>query len=415
MRCLKHSLKAASLVGICLGLFIHISEVHANEARTAGLSNNPMVEDETDIVDFPGMTSAYSDFVFVNLVPPGSMLGQEGESGSANAGAFFGRKVSIGVWANRGFKWHDLEDTEELVGIPVELPTTYDLMDLYFGLKAGFGMRVSLGAGLKTEETRNLEGKVVSTGGSTFVIDMQPGYSFDVPGYHGDFGIGLTLNYFKLAQSGLATYTSSMTPSFQFRHRSVVKPRQALAGVFDLMVTRRAYTAEAPKFETSGEDRSEANLGRWALSLVVGPRLKIPGNVTICMGARLTFENLSGEVNGQEQPSLNALGIPGAVASAEILLWDTLVVRAGVDYEVYWTRVVQPEIAPIDTAAGLVELAAGSQDSGQRFNWSTGLGLVLGDFVIDATVSQQLYFDGPNFIGGQNPGFFGILSAAYMW
>ena len=52
---------------------------------------------------------------------------------------------------------------------------------------------------------------------------------------------------------------------------------------------------------------------------------------------------------------------------------------------------------------------------GQRFNWSTGLGVALGDFEIDGTVTQAFWFDGPDVIGGQAPGFLGIISATYMW
>lgn len=137
----------------------------------------------------------------------------------------------------------------------------------------------------------------------------------------------------------------------------------------------------------------EGSFGRWWMTVVSGPRSRLPGNLTAWMGARLVFEYLGGEVADQEQPTLMGIGFPGLVASAEVLVWDLLAVRAGVTYQTFWT----------ETEAPADDDDAGTHQMGQEFAWSTDLGLALGDFRIDGTVSHSLYFRGPCFLGGPEP------------
>jgi hypothetical protein len=405
-------LVAVALASAALTL-VPAQPARASEARAEALGS-PLVEDDTDIVDFPGMLSAYSNMVFLNIAPP--MPDAEGEldvdATDGSLGVAFGRDVSLGLWLHRKSRWRDLDDTAELFEFNVPLPTTYELLDVFFGFYGGLGARLSFAAGLESTERFNEDGKVVSTGATSFAADIQLGYSFDVDGYHGDLGAGMTFSWFEILESGLATYQSQATPSFLFRHRSVIGSRRDLAGVIDLLLTRRAYTVE-----TVDEDKTEVHegkFGRWYVEGTLGPRVRLPGNVTLWIGTRFFVEDLSGEIAKQDQPTLRSFGAPGVVGSLEVLLWDLLTVRAGVNYDVYWL------ISIVDAPRGTDDediggIYAGQQEMGQRFRWSTGLGLTLGGFQIDATVARNLYFEGPQFIGGGAPGFLGMLSAAYMW
>ncbi|MCP4607500.1 MAG: hypothetical protein GY845_02125 [Planctomycetes bacterium] len=388
-------------------LLLSHQEALANQARYAGMANNPMVEDDVDIVDFPGLLTAYSDIVFLNLMPPDTLIGPIASEGDGNLGALFGRNVALGAWIHRKPRWRDLDDLDDLFEFHAPMPTTYDLADLFVGFKAGFGMRVSLAAGLESNETRDADDKMVSTGGTAFVLDMQPGYSFDTDSYHGDFGAGLTLSTFKILEDGQKNYESKTVPSFLLRHRSIISPRSVFSGIIDVMFARRAYSMK------SNSRKTLTDMGRWVLSLVAGPKLNIPGNVSVCLGTRFSLEHLHGAIDDVKQPYLNAIGVPGVIASVEVILWNLMVVRAGADYEVFWAKTEVPKSDTIIDSSG--QETAGSRNSGQRFNWSTGLGFMLDDFRIDATVSQRLYFEGPQFIGGTTPGFLSIISAAYMW
>ncbi|MBW2275846.1 MAG: hypothetical protein JRF63_00050 [Deltaproteobacteria bacterium] len=400
-------------LAIMIAALLVASPTRASEARAEALGS-PLVEDDTDIVDFPGMLAAYSNMVFLNLRPP--MPTEDGEVDAeemdGSLGVAFGRDVSLGIWLHRKSRWRDLEDTAELFEFSTPMPTTYDLLDVFFGIAGGFGARISFAAGLQSDEQFNEDGKVVSTGATTFASDIQLGYSFDVDGYHGDLGAGLTFSWFEILESGYTKYQSRAAPSFLFRHRSVFGPRRDLSGVIDLMLTRRAYTVE-----TRDEDKSEVeqgDFGRWYAELTAGPRVRLPGNVTLWVGTRFFLEDLSGTIGQQDQPTLRSYGAPGVVGSLEVLLWDLLTVRAGASYDVYWliSIVDAPYGTDSDEIGGIY---AGKQEMGQRFRWSTGLGLTLGGFQVDATVARNLYFEGPQFIGGGAPGFLGMLSAAYMW
>jgi hypothetical protein len=412
-RCTTSLARVAIVLIFAVSTFVFAQPTRASEARAEALGS-PLVEDDTDIVDFPGMLSAYSNMVFLNIAPP--MPDEDGEVSAddmdGSLGVAFGRDVSLGLWLHRESRWRDLDDTAELYEFSVPLPTTYELLDVFFGIAGGFGVRASFAAGLESTERFNDDGKVVSTGATTFAADIQLGYSFDVDGYHGDLGAGLTFSWFEIVESGLTIYQSQAAPSFLFRHRSVIGPRKDLAGVIDLLLTRRAYNVE-----TVHEDKTETQegkFGRWYFDATVGPRVRLPGNVTLWVGTHFFMEDLSGGIGKQDQPTLRSIGAPGVVGSLEVLLWDLLTVRAGANYDVYWliSIVDAPRGTDTDEIGGIY---AGNQEMGQRFRWSTGLGLTLGGFQIDATVARNLYFEGPQFIGGGAPGFLGMLSAAYMW
>jgi len=405
--------RAAAGLSLAAALILTAAPAGASEARAEAL-DSPLVEDDTDIVDFPGMLSAYSDMVFLNIAPP--MPDEDGEVAAddmdGSLGVAFGRNVALGLWLHRESRWRDLDDTAELFDFSVPMPETYELLDVFFGIAGGFGARLSFAAGLGSTERFNDDGKVVSTGSTSFATDVQLGYSFDVDGYHGDLGAGMTFSWFEILQSGYTLYQSGGAPSFLFRHRSVIGPRRDLAGVVDLLLTRRAYTVETVAADKT--EIQEGDFGRWYTELTAGPRVRLPGNVTLWVGTRFFIEDLSGTIGKQDQPTLRSYGAPGVVGSLEVLLWDLLTLRAGASYDVYWliSIVDAPRGTDSDEISGVY---AGRQEMGQRFRWSTGLGLTLGGFQIDATVARNLYFEGPEFIGGGAPGFLGMLSAAYMW
>ncbi|MDD5308726.1 MAG: hypothetical protein PHU25_15520 [Deltaproteobacteria bacterium] len=398
----------------------------ASEARLEGLAGNPLVEDDMSVVDFPGLLTAYTSQVFLTVRP--DAIANEDIRQAGEAGIIAGDGVAFGIWVNRIPRWDDLNEMNTLFDLRRDLPTTYNLLDLFLAGSNGLGVRVSVGAGLEAEDrevgdagvepdtttggTGESKPKMLSSGGTTFTLDIQPGYTVETDAYHGDFGAGVTLNYFEIVEEGRSAYRTSWVPSFLVRHRSVLFPRKPLAWIADAMVTRRAYTVEA-----KGTPKEGGDLGRWAASLTVGPKLRFPRDVTVWVGARFTIEDLSGKISKQPQPDVRAIGFPGLVASAEAFLFDRLSVRAGASYQVEWTDVSQDAQKPDATSRDTADLAPKTkrQGMGQTFLWSTGLGVLLGDFRIDGTVTHEIWFNGPAVVGGGNPGLTGLLSANYAW
>lgn len=383
----------ATLALLCLAAALVAAppSARANEGRAEALAGNPLVADDTDIASLPGLLTTYGDLVFLSI---------RDNASTGDVGAVVGRDLAFGLWVHRTPLWDDLADTDALFDSFV-LPTTHPLVDLFFGMSNGFGLRLSLSAGLENDEEPDEDDAVVSTGGSTFAADLQAGYSVDLDEYHGDFAAGLTLSTFEVLNEGVTTYGSGLIPSFDLRHRSVVRPRTPVAWAFDVQLTRRAYSARS-----EGDPAVEGAMDRWVASAVAGPQLTLPGDLTLWLGAALRLERLGGLIDEQEQPAVLGLG-PGVVASAELLLFDILTIRAGVLYDFFWARSDTPE----------TELTAREthEELGQRFLWSVGLGLSHAGFSLDGTLSDQLLFGGPDAVGGRAPGFLGTVSASYAW
>lgn len=364
----------------------------ANEGRSEALANNPMVRDDLDISIYPGLLTTYSNLVFLSVAENAS---------TGDVGAVIGRNIAFGLWIHRTPRFRDLDTADELFDSFI-LPETHQLVDLLFGMDNGFGLRLSFAAGLDTDDNESTEsGDLVTTGSTSLGMDIQLGYSLDRRNYHGDIGAGVTLNYFEVLDDGRTAFKTGWVPSFELRHRSEIMPRRPVAGVVDFLLTRRAYTVTA-----EGDPIAEGSFGRWIMSIVGGPKLMLPGGFTLWVGAQLRYERLAGEVEGQEQPTLQALG-PGLVASAELRLLDLLAIRAGAAYDFFWSNSRIP--------ATLDDEAEADQGLGQRFHWSIGLGLEISGFRLDGTLSHDLIFGGPQSIGGLSPGLMGTVSASYSW
>lgn len=366
----------------------------ATVARLAGMAGNPIIEDDWDIIDYPGLITRYGDAAFLTVQP---------NPATGSAGVLVGRETAFGLWVHRTPRFDDIADTDTLFD-SFSLSEVHHLFDLMLGTDAGFGLRLSMSAGLDVDDQYSVvEGALVSSGDTSVGLDLQAGYSFDLHGatpYHGDFAVGLTMSYFEVVALGQTQYGTGWIPSFLLRHRSVFDPSADVSWVLDLMLTRRAYTATA-----EGATAVDGDFGRWITYVAVGPRVRLPANVTLWLAGRVSLEQLGGEVDGQSQASLMGIGFPGVVASVEVLLWEMLAIRAGVDYQVNITQSESPADDP----------RTAERDLGHRFAWSTGLGLTLGRFQIDGTVTQQFYFNGPQILGGNDPGFLGLISAAYAW
>ncbi len=374
-------------LGCCL-----IRPAEANEGRFEALGNNPMVRDDTDVVDFPGLLTTYGNQVFLTVSENAT---------TGDAGAIFGRRYAFGLWIYRTPRFDDHAATSELFQ-SFTLPQTHHFLDLFFGMDNGFGLRLSLSAGLDSDETEHSGADdLVSTGGSTFGADLELGYSLDRDRWHGDFAVGVTLNWFEVLENGRTLYETGWHPSVFVRQRTVISPRRPLSWVIDVNLVRRGYSAVA-----LGDPETDGFFGRWILSLVGGPHLSLPQGLSLWLGAAFQFERIGGEVDEQMQPYLTGLG-PGIVASAELTIREIFFVRAGLRYDLYWTDADVPETDESEPA--------GEQTLGQRFRWSTGLGVETHGFRIDGTLSHRLYFGGPAFIGGGEPGLMGMVSASYAW
>jgi hypothetical protein len=382
---------------LCGGLLLTTTSA-ASESRMSSLSNNPQVSDITDIADFPGMLSLYANTGFLTVKPlaPGG-----------NAALLIGNSdVVFGVWILRDPRFDDIRTADALFPLNnpgnMDLPNTYNIADVFVGTSSGFGIRASVGAGLRTQDNVNPDDERESTGASALTVELQPGFTLVQDNYQGDFGLGLTLNHFQIVNGGDKIYTGRPIPSVLLRHRSIIGNfADTLNWVADVLLTRRSYAIRHNPSDDKG------HVGDWMLSLVLGPRFNLPSNFTVTTGFKGQLEIRNGRMDGDRTPAGIGIGTPGVILSAELWIRELLAVRAGADYDIFWgiTRFYD----------GDDDLTARNRVMGQRFSWSAGLGLMLGSFTIDGMLRQTLLLDGPDIIGGRAPGFLGMLSATYNW
>jgi len=271
----------------------------------------------------------------------------------------------------------------------------------------GFGLRVAVAAGLSTVDTQTdpPDPDLNSDGASTLGLELMHGDTLWSGTYRGDFGLGAKIAHYEVAINGRKAYSSRFIPSVLLRHRSTIGAEEATAAwIIDLTFTRRSYDAN-----TEGINEQDGSFQHWMADLTVGPRVRLGRNFTVWPGLQFGWEHLRGELDKTEQPSLTGISAPGVIASAELRLWDFFTIRGGVAYDIYWTITKVPD--PMDND----ETGMKQREMGQRFGWSTGVGFTLDAFQIDATVSRQLYFNGPAIIGGDNPGMLGMISATFAW
>jgi len=377
------------------GIAFSSSMAAASESRMNSLSNNPMVQDMTDVADFPGLLPMYTNSGFVTVKPTVP---------DGNTGVFVGDKIIIGAWILREPRFNDIETTEAVFdfdnSLNITLPQTYNIADVFLGLRNGFGIRASVGAGL--ESVDDLDGATESSGSSAFLVEVVPGFTMQRGRYQGDFGFGVSLSHYRISIGGDSVYTGGNVPSVLLRHRSTLGNfTEPLNWVMDLLVTRRAYTQRHTPTDDS------AWVSDWLSSIVLGPRFNLPANFTVNTGLKGQFDTRGGKLEGDKTPRRFGIAAPGIVLSAELYIREVFAIRAGVDYSVYWgtTRIYDTD----NEAVGRVRVM------GQYFNWSAGIGFKLGSFEIDGTLSQQLILDGPDMVGGTAPGFLGMLSAGYSW
>ncbi len=379
----------------CLSLWTGAAS--ASESRMNSLCGSPLVMDMTDIADFPGLLTIYGNAGFVTVKP----LAPTG-----NAGLLVGiNDIAFGVWVLRDPRFDDIATADAVFDMGnsagVVIPDVHNVADLFFGMSNGFGLRASVGAGLESVDAVD-DGDVDSTGASALSIEVQPGFTLLTDDYQGDFGLGVTVNHYAISIGGDDVYTGRLIPSVLLRHRSTIGNfAQPVNWVVDFLLTRRSYSVR------HNPSNDKGTVGDWLTTLMVGPRLNLPGNFTVTAGLSAQFEARGGKLDGDRTPRRFGIGTPGLMLAAELLVREILAIRAGVDYGVYWgtVRIYDAD----DDLVGKLRLM------GQRFNWSAGLGLRLRAFEIDGTLSQQLILDGPDMIGGRAPGFLGMLSATYRW
>src|SRR5512139_2605876 len=102
-------------LGLALVLAAAAGPAAANEGRYEALADNPLIRDDVDIVDFPGLLTTYGNLVFLSI---------RENATTGDVGAVVGRRFAYGLWVHRSPRFDDLGTTDELFD-SFDLPQTY--------------------------------------------------------------------------------------------------------------------------------------------------------------------------------------------------------------------------------------------------------------------------------------------------
>jgi hypothetical protein len=355
----------------------------ATPARTAAMENHTLVEDDTDLFLFPGLTGHYGRAASLHVGaggPQGGII--YGAEGGWQFGLFHGSRVG----------YNDLAQTSNTLGLgflqPNRLPSFFagkksgdDLIG--FGINPGFNLTRVLGP-TNTNNGANYD--------LAFDIEGIFGFGTRNESVHSDTAIALSYHRFIQRVSPDVVADTPVFPSIAVRHRTFWLGKDGLDwGVYGEAARRDESYVQMQPF------RSEAFMSRWVFAGGIGPRFRPSELISVAASLEMSFTTAGGRVDTTRFGG-STLAAPGFKVSVEAAPLKWLFLRAGATKR-YVFNFSRP------AAGGQMDTSADS------FSWSTGAGVVSGNFEVDATISNALLTNGPSFIGGGAPGLFGGLSA----
>jgi hypothetical protein len=386
---------------VALGVLAAVSST-AHADRRTGYAGNLLIEDKDDVFLFPHLTSTYRNLI---------SLDYGGNEASGNALLTLGNAdLAYGVALHRGnvlnpYGFDRARNTEILA---LENPTTLlgpeapqapaTMIDFMLSL-GNIGFRASIGRSLTS--TRDGDGD--ATGSENTFLAGQFGWgNGGVRGESSKFDVsgGLSLETGSAYAAGEDT-GSGMNVGLTGLLRGYLPQDEQL----DLGILAR-LDVNSLSATTEGDpavDRSVFGLG---LSGGVGPAFRF-GSAQVAAYATLRFQYTSTEPNSEfDDDESGTLGIliPGLNVATEIPLNDWFVVRTGAQYD--WNLSNTSGPGPDDEGSG---------SQGGTFGWNAGLGVIIDQFRFDGSLQHGFLLSGPNFIGGNTAGFFGIASVTYSF
>lgn len=281
--------------------------------------------------------------------------------------------------------------------------TPLNIADLMYAMKMGknkLGFRLGL-VGQGNSETA--DGDHVS-GESVFGLRLSAGYSM---GKKGDFVFDFSmLNGSKTAgkDTDVVGDASFMNVHVGGRYFLSQKKGFKLGTLFDINYASLGNT----NYPQMGDDTASSN-NIFGLQAGFGPVYKGKVNekaYTVAFHAHFGFRTVSEEPNDQvddDEASSSNIMFPGFNMAMEYQVLSWLAFRSGANY----SYVISD--SRTTTPGGDEAVASTSGEAG--FGWNAGLGFLMDGFRIDGTLSHGVLTGGPQFLGGNADGLFGLIAA----
>ncbi len=468
MRTLRNTL-------LCLGLLLLAgatfgSPAHATRARKHALNDSPFFFDETDVFRFPGVLVHHTNKLVIEA---------ESNPLTGSASAIYGGRFAIGVFGNRPALFNDLGATASLYGIKnLTLPRRLvDLMaGMQLGRHQSIGIGLSFSTTL--QGANNISGSTRNdrnSGFSTLSFEVQLGYSLRRRNTAIDLGVEVTFNNYKIVEADEIRAQGSALPSFAVYGRGFFRLNKSMELAVDLKVARRHYAISTPSNKSSaaygyflvealvgpriaikipttfqvGDNRSfkdgqgdhyerarkrDSGDDFWGKKRAkskskkpeITKKTSFPIVAYFTGGILLGYQSLGGsnklgpaalqQVNLEQ--AAGAVLFPGFQAALEASLWRYIVIRFGFTARFFFNNSSSrlPGLPDPQNSEEPGNKTAGTlQQTQQVYSWAAGIGFNWNGFRLDGSFEAPIFTQGPNFIGGKQPGLFAMVSLSYAW
>lgn len=292
------------------------------------------------------------------------------------------------------------------------------MADLLFGF--GLGETASMGARLSIGQNMFRENRLGAAvedleSWNTTAVDLIVGLSLRGALYL-DLNLELALAFFSNSYTTSETepdYGDSgvMAPSFSLSGRSLIDLRESVQlGVLGIIHVNSASVDDqfgvSPNSNTN-PDSTTFTSANFFLETGAGPVYELPDRTLISAYGTVGFGSSSYSDEGRDF-STNALLLPGFKMSLEHWILDWLAFRTGLSSRYYFafqSRTFESDAEPnVSASATSYELL-----------WATGVGISLGNFELNGTLTTPFVLAGPQILGGTGPGLFTLLNATYKF
>ncbi len=395
-------------IGASVGMNFLADDAHAQSARNSSLAQNQLILDRTDVLTFPQLSVDYTNLLALDYgaaASSGSGLVLLGDSQLA-----FGLGIAQGDIL--GSSLSSTINNHPNLGAPANLlgaqyPAVHTIVDLIFGMDLGSGLlgaRIGIGHGGNSATPTIASGRSDDSNSQTFVRG-DVGFSL-----RGDFRLDTALRL--VYNSGDNTVNGdTVRDASQIQVGLAARAYTPLAAGIDL-----GLLADI-EFINSGEStylptpfpNVDSGANNFSILAGAGPVYTIDGVTTLAGYGVIGFVTSSNDPNKDTNDDANSsygLVLPGLAVAADIHLTDWLYFRTGAQYLFVFNSSTQ-ELATNDDTS--------SRSRTSNFGWSAGLGLKAGNFALDGTLQHGFLTAGPNFLGGQTPGLFSMVSASYVF
>ncbi|MDD9941984.1 MAG: hypothetical protein OXU20_13145 [Myxococcales bacterium] len=413
--------KLAQIVFFAMCTTVLLASTAQADRRTA-LRGNLLIDDQDDLFVFPNQIVRYSNMITLDY---GSDPGRgDSPNGFRGSGLFTmgNDRMAFGVALRRGdaLTPHgapgnalnvsglqlDALDPLQSVFSSAEFQPGIDqapvtVLDVIYGngdVLSAWGFRLSLGYG--SSVTSDMDGD--ETGEENLYLMGEFGYGVGERGKETrtDISVSALIDLAKSVDTG-----SNLASGFGFGLDGLVRMYFPVASDVDLGVLGNLGVATTSVEDQTVDEAPSASRFSFGLGGGAGPAMQF-GNASVAAYGTLRFAYQSFDPSSEEEDDADStfgLVVPGLLASFEVPLTDWFMVRSGAQYD--FLRTGSSEEGD-DT---------GSAASVGSFGWNVGLGVLFDDFRFDGTVQQGFVTNGPNFVGGNDPGFLAIASLTYVF